>query len=582
MSALEKLSKAQEAVVELPVEPFVVSACAGSGKTKTAVHRVAAMRGLLTDRVGRILLLSFSNVAVETFQREYGTLVKYGKRGHGPSVEIDTLDGFLTKNLLRPHGHLVMGCDRCPYLVEGREPFLRNFNVWDGTKPARTSDLRITMDGSKFSFRVGKWAGTAIGRIPATEALEKLGAIGAYTHESARYWAYRLLDEVPFVLRAVARRYSHILVDEAQDIGTIHQALLEKISSAGAKLSLIGDVNQGIFEFTGATGDFLANFHNRVGVIPKELGINFRSVPSIVKIANHLSGRNDEPDRDTPDGLSGAYYIAVDHDKREEALGRFKVLLEKAGIHVSNGVVVFRSSEVFNTWSGPGEPHGQGIVKCFVASATWRDKAKRFDQAFAQACTGVVGLLADDHGDLVSLIRGQAATQQLRGIRREIWKFVKNPDTGIPSSELDALKEWHPQLVARVKALIDRLGTQYSLAPGDNLGNKLAKKALPYGPLIQADEAVDLLPTKFRLSTVHKVKGESLDGVMYVASKNNIDELLAGTKTENGKIGYVALTRAKNLFVLAIPGDAVAALRPVLEAAGFRDGDKVVVAMQET
>ncbi|NTI16075.1 ATP-dependent helicase [Agrobacterium rhizogenes] len=572
MSAVEKLSKAQEEIVELPAESFVVSACAGSGKTKTAVHRVAAMQNLLTDRVGRILLLSFSNVAVETFQREYGSLVSNGKRWKGPIVEIDTVDSFLTKNLLRPHGHLVMGCDRCPFLVEGREPFLKHFTVWDGSKPAKTSDLRISMDGGTFSFRVGKWAGTAIARTPAIEALEKLGAIGAYTHESARYWAYRLLNDAPFVLRAISRRYSHILVDEAQDIGTIHQALLEKISDAGAKLSLIGDVNQGIFEFTGATGDFLGNYHSRAGVTAKELNRNFRSVPSIVTIANQLSGRKDEPDRSTPDELNGAFYIAVDHDKRDEALLRFRELLEKGGIVQSKGVVVFRSSEVFNTWSGPGDPQGQGVVKSFVASARWRDQAKRFDQAFSQACAGIVGLLDDDHGDLLSLIRGQAASQELRGVRREIWNFVKNPATGLPSSELDAVKEWHPQLVVRVKALLARLEKQYGLAPGANLGNRLKKTALPNGSLVNAPEG-EAQNLNFRLSTVHKVKGESLDGVMYVASKSNIEELLAGTKTENGKIGYVALTRARNVFVLAVPSDALAALKSILDATGFQDGD---------
>ncbi|AAK90402.2 ATP-dependent DNA helicase (plasmid) [Agrobacterium fabrum str. C58] len=564
--------------MDLPAEPFVVSACAGSGKTKTAVHRVAAMQNRLTDRIGRILLLSFSNVAVETFQREYGMLVTNDKRRIGPIVEIDTVDGFLTKNLLRPHGHRVMGCDRCPFLVDGREPFLKHFTVWDGSKPARTADLRITMDGGKFSFRVGKWAGTAISRTPAVEALEKLGAVGAYTHESARYWAYRLLNEVPFVLRAIARRYSHILVDEAQDIGTIHQALLEKISDAGAELSLIGDVNQGIFEFTGATGDFLGNYHSRAGVTAKELNRNFRSVPSIVKIANQLSGRKDEPDRAAPDELSGAFYIAVDHDKRDEALLRFKKFLDKGSISQSKGVVVFRSSEVFNTWSGPGDPQGQGVIKSFVASARWRDQAKRFDQAFSQACAGIVGLLDDGHGDLLSLIKGQAVSQELRGVRREIWNFVKNPATGLPASNLDAVKEWHPQLVVRVKALLGRLEKQYGFVSGDNLGNRLKKTALPNGPLVEAPEGDEPQNLQFRLSTVHKVKGESLDGVMYVASRSNIEEFLAGTKTENGKIGYVALTRARNVFVLAVPSDAIAALKPLLDATGFQDGDVCALA----
>ncbi len=54
-----------------------------------------------------------------------------------------------------------------------------------------------------------------------------------------------------------------------------------------------------------------------------------------------------------------------------------------------------------------------------------------------------------------------------------------------------------------------------------------------------------------RVETVHQVKGESIGAVLYVANKANITALLDGTATEEGRIGYVALTRAKNLFWLA-------------------------------
>lgn len=44
--------------------------------------------------------------------------------------------------------------------------------------------------------------------------------------------------------------------------------------------------------------------------------------------------------------------------------------------------------------------------------------------------------------------------------------------------------------------------------------------------------------------------------MLYIATKANISALLAGTSTEEGRIGYVALTRAKNLFWLAVPHSA--------------------------
>jgi hypothetical protein len=48
------------------------------------------------------------------------------------------------------------------------------------------------------------------------------------------------------------------------------------------------------------------------------------------------------------------------------------------------------------------------------------------------------------------------------------------------------------------------------------------------------------------------VKGESLDAVLYLADKEHVKALVNGTGTELGRIGYVALTRARNLFWLGL------------------------------
>jgi hypothetical protein len=76
--------------------------------------------------------------------------------------------------------------------------------------------------------------------------------------------------------------------------------------------------------------------------------------------------------------------------------------------------------------------------------------------------------------------------------------------------------------------------------------------------------------TTIRGSTVHKVKGESLEAVMYVASKEHVRALLDGTATEVGRIGYVAVTRARDLFVLAVPDNCLGDFEDELVEKGFR------------
>lgn len=567
MPELAKLSKPQGGIVSLPLTPISVQACAGAGKTKTAVHRLSAMRALCIDRHAVVALLSFSNVAVDTFQAEYGAL--NGRASSSPAgVEIDTLDGFFTRNVLRPHGHLAMRCSRTPFLVEGNEPFLRHFTIWDGSKPIPATDVSITIENGVWVFKAGRWVKSKLPDAAAKTGIAKLGAVGAYHHDAGRYWVLNVLKTWPFVLRALVRRYPHILIDEAQDIEPVHEAILSMMIDAGSQVSLIGDVNQGIFEFSGATGDFLAGYSAREGVTAKELAKNYRSVPAIVQIANALSGRKDEWDRNFPDTLSGAYFMPTDDNDREGALSRFGELLNQANIPHRSGVVICRSSSVADGWTGADAKHGQGLVKVFATAAVLRDKLKRFDTAFAHTCAGVVGLLDQDHHDLLANLK-QGTRPEIKGIRRAIWRFTRDHAAGLPSASLIADIEWHAALVPRVKALIDEVTTLFDLQPGENIGRRLAKTGLSNVPLMQEPAMLENPTPPFRVSTVHKVKGESLSGVFYAARKGDIQALLNGPSTEEGRIGYVAVTRARDLLVLGVPTKSMAELQPRLIAAGF-------------
>src|SRR5699024_10828146 len=111
---------------------------------------------------------------------------------------------------------------------------------------------------------------------------------------------------------------------------------------------------------------------------------------------------------------------------------------------------------------------------------------------------------------------------------------------GLPSSSLLAKTEWHPKLVTNVRTLIAEIDKKFGLKPVATLGNKLAKKGLEDVALTGA-MANEKQGPGIRVETVHQVKGESIDAVLYVAKKPNIEALLAGTDTEEGRIGYVAV-----------------------------------------
>jgi hypothetical protein len=134
----------------------------------------------------------------------------------------------------------------------------------------------------------------------------------------------------------------------------------------------------------------------------------------------------------------------------------------------------------------------------------------------------------------------------MKPLRRIIWNFTRNPDTGLPAAGLMADTQWHPQLLARTKTLLAVLEQKLGLKTADNLGNKLAKKALPSAPLMAGGDLAAERDVRIRVDTVHQAKGESLDAVLYLATKEHVSALLAGVDTEVGRIGYVAATRQES------------------------------------
>lgn len=571
------LSAEQQAIIDAPLAPLSVVACAGSGKTRTAVHRLVEVRKRLGAHRGRAALLSFSNVAVETFRDSYRTLAQNLPSGVGRDrVEIETLDGFITSNILRPHAYRTMGAEHAAFLVTGSEAFLKGFTFRTSTYPLDIAKMQAGFrSGAAYFYYSNNDQTAELNTAYATAIVGRLGRTGAYTHSLGRYWCHRVLREQPAILRALARRYPHILIDEAQDIGTLHQAILEQLIIAGAHISLIGDPHQGIYEFAGADGKFLSLYGQRPGVESYTLTRNYRSVPSILTLANKLSTRTDTAERQVPQTMHGAFFIAYKNTEREQLIAAFRAAVLAAGLKPERSAVVCRGRELVDKLAGNDAPAGQGIVKKFAAAAVLRDKRQDYHNAFTTVAAGIVGLLDSPSPGLVATITQVARYPEARPLLREIWGYMRNSGTGLPSASLTADTHWHPLLLARTQVLLTVLQKEFGLAAADNLRNKLAKRGLPNAPLMAIGDLAATQDAPVRVDTVHQVKGESLDAVLYLAAKEHIVALLAGVNTEVGRIGYVAVTRARDLLWLAVPANALAELRPALLASGFQEGGAV-------
>ncbi len=515
------------------------------------------------------MLLSFSNVAVNTFNKGYAELASdLPDDTNRMRVEVDTLDGFFTQYVLRPHAYRTMGATRTPYLVSGAEAFLSSFQYWKSKteRPIPIKDVQVGVENGKSTFFIDT-RGTVeqLDRGQARELIEKLGRIGAYTHNLGRYWVIRTLLQQPAILRALATRYPQILVDESQDLGTMHKMTLELLIKAGVQISLIGDVDQGIFAFAGADGRFLKTYADRPEVKGYKLTRNYRSLPPIIEIANRLCGRNDQPDR--PAGKGGAFFVGYSDAESPKLISSFKIRIGELGIQAADAVILSRNADRAAKLAGIKAAPGQGVVNLFAEAALARDHQHRYQDAFRLVCNAVVSLIDDAPPGLSSTLQGAPHEVWMLELRRLLWAFTRNAETGLPSSSLQAKAEWHPKLVTNLRALLTQTDQQFNLKTVATFGNKMAKKRLEDVALSGAK--ADQEAHGIRVETVHQVKGESIGAVLYVATKVNISALLAGTATEDGRIGYVALTRAKNLFWLAVPNSCLHAMRADLINAGF-------------
>lgn len=567
------LTPEQQDIVDAPMVPLCVIACAGSGKTKTAVHRLVRMRRNLGEARGRVALLSFSNVAIDAFRKAYNDLASTLPSSAGRSrVDIDTLDGFITANILRPHGHRTMKSSRAAFLVTGSESFLEGFKFSTSSFPQPITSLQLVfVNGNERFFYVYNERDEQIDTSTAHNLISRLGRTGAYTYDLGRYWAYRALKERPELLAALARRYPHILIDEAQDIGSVHQAILELLIDAGSCVTLIGDPNQGIYEFAGADGKFLTDYHQHTSVKQYSLQRNFRSAPSIVDLANGLCSRSDVAERPAPSTPHGAFFTGYKRGQHPQLITAFQNAISAVGADIKRSAVLCRGKGLAETLRGEQTPAGQGLVKAFAAAAVLRDRQKDFLKAFQRVAVAVVALLDNAPHGLVSQITQPSSDAVGLELRRVIWAFTRDAATGLPSSSLVADTQWHFLLLTRIKTLLSNLESKFGLKPTDNIGRKLSKRDLPSVSLASAEDLADSNATMLRVDTVHKAKGESLDAVLYVTLKEHAQSLLEGVSTEVGRIGYVAATRARDLLWVAVPHSALNELRPTLLARGFKE-----------
>lgn len=305
----EFLTEEQRAIITAGYEHSVITAVAGSGKTSTLAWRIRYLLQQGHDP-NRILVLMFNRNARVDFERKLQDINRPGGLAL-PEIRTYHAMGFrLYKRFVR-EGYLPGFSEK---ILTDQEI---NFQAWQLTRRLAPEDLADEVRRNKKDF-----VETATGFIdrvkttlsPAEIVFEELGYTDKHRYlidlfHSFEQWrkgqarisyADMLYEPVmaihqnPPLQQLVGNKVDLILVDEYQDTNEIQHLLLRYVAGDRARVTVVGDPDQTIYEFRGAKPEFILTRFSDEFETPLEqtLSYTFRYGHRVALLANHLISHN--------------------------------------------------------------------------------------------------------------------------------------------------------------------------------------------------------------------------------------------------------------------------------------------------
>ncbi len=274
---------AQRQVEEAAGGPLVVVAGPGSGKTRVLTRRIA---GLVASGVntGQIMAITFTRRAAGQMRQRLSALLG-GESGLG-AMRVGTFHQ-LALSLLRD-----LGCE--PKLVLDEVEARR---LLEGVLADAGLSGSVAAAGRAISLAKAAAQGpdeVAENWRPHYDAYQAaLHAYGACDYDDILLDLLRLLEADAAVREQVRARFPYLLIDEFQDLNAAQYGLVLQLAGAGAGLMAIGDPDQAIYSFRGASLDYFACLRDNFPAAQVfSLGTNYRSQGHIVEAAAAVIARN--------------------------------------------------------------------------------------------------------------------------------------------------------------------------------------------------------------------------------------------------------------------------------------------------
>ncbi|MGZ4582218.1 MAG: ATP-dependent helicase, partial [Nocardioidaceae bacterium] len=537
---LGMLDPEQRAVATALTGPVCVLAGAGTGKTRAITARIAygVHSGVYVPQ--RVLAVTFTARAageMRTRLRDLGVGGVQARTFHAAALR--QLRYFWPRHV---GGEL-------PRLVEHKAGLVAEAasRLRLSTDRASVRDLaaeiewvKVTMtdreDYAAAAAKAGRSAPAGLDAATVTRLLSSYEQVkrdrAVIDFEDVLLYTVGLLADHPQVAAAVRGQYHHLVVDEYQDVSPLQQQLLDQWLGGRDEVCVVGDPNQTIYTFAGATPTFLLDFRRRhPDATVVRLVRDYRSTPQVVALANRLLQGSAESRRtqlelvaQRPAGPEPELREHADETAEAAAVAkRIKALLAE-GVRASEIAVLFRTN-------GQSETYEQALADADVPYVL-RGGERFFERPEIREAR--------------LLLRGAARAAAADDLPATVRAVLSgNGWSASPPAGGGAVRERWESLAALARLADDRASVNAGATLTVFVAELDERAAAQHAPTVDG----------VTLASLHAAKGLEWDAVFIVGATDGMIPITyaetAEAVEEERRLLYVGVTRARERLVIS-------------------------------
>jgi len=548
-----------------------LSSCPGSGKTEVVGFKVAYESSIWNSFYSGIAVLTFTrNAASEIWKRasEYSNQ----KAVQFPHF-VGTIDSWLHQYIFQPFCYSAMGYegkegDTSINIIDSssKSPFLETYKTITSFPP-NYEDIKINQYYLTSQESINFHREYAPALTPTVERKLKENKLrfarsGFATYQDAEYWTYKLLSTNQELLELVAKRFPYIIIDECQDLAPSRLELLELLRCKGVILHFVGDLYQSIYDFMDVNPNLINEFIINSEMNNMKLTRNFRSNQEIVNFCAKLIENDNPPEGNVkPDNLNPCVLWEYQTESIHVLPSLFEKYLKSKNIDCSKCSILVRGHKLVNQLKNLTEikdSASTNIAKAYFLYTSDSNDSRLIIESLNLLGKSICLLAYNGKGNHQNHYCPETFENiPWRLLLTDILKssngigYFKNEDTP------QTWSQWCASLKRYLKPYFDNLPN--ALVECDNAINKIKAPSGKANELVIASFTSQFSTPNIRITTIHDIKGETLDAAMLVSSATrhsrggHFEDWLEDSTSEFARFAYVACSRPRDLLIIAVP-----------------------------